>query len=34
VAGRILQKALHAFDSLIPAKQDEKPEQQRTGQAG
>jgi putative endonuclease len=34
MSGRLLQKALHAFDSLIPAKQDEKPEHQRTGQAG
>ena len=30
----LLQKALHAFDSVIPAKQEEKPEHQRTGQAG
>jgi putative endonuclease len=34
MAGRLLQKALHAFDWLIPAKHDEKPEHQRTGQAG
>ena len=34
MAGRLLQKALHAFDSVIPAKQEEKPEHQRTGQAG
>ncbi len=34
MAGRLLQKALHAFDSLIPAKQGEKPAHQRTGQAG
>jgi len=34
MAGWLLQKALHAFDWLIPAKHDGKPEHQRTGQAG
>lgn len=34
MARSFLQKALHAFDLLIPAKQDEKPDHQRTGQAG
>lgn len=34
MAGRLLQKMLHTFDSLIPAKRDEQAEHQRTGQAG
>ena len=34
MAGRLLQKALYAFDALIPGKQEGEPEHQRTGQAG
>lgn len=33
MAGRLLQSALRAFDSLIPGK-DPKPEHQKTGRAG
>jgi putative endonuclease len=32
--GWLLQKALRAFDSLVPEKQNGKAEHQRTGQAG